>query len=31
MHLYIVYPVLVCFCITFMTLGLRKFGSRVLA
>jgi ABC-2 type transport system permease protein len=31
MHLYIVYPVLVGFCITFMALGLRKFRSRVLA
>ncbi len=31
MHLYIVYPVLIGFCVTFLTLGLRKFASRVLS
>jgi ABC-2 type transport system permease protein len=31
MHLYIVYPVLIGFCATFLTLGLRKFSSRVLS
>ncbi len=31
MHLYIVYPVLVGFGAAFLTLGLRKFSSRVLA
>jgi ABC-2 type transport system permease protein len=31
MHLYIVYPVLIGFCATFLTLGLRKFRSRVLS
>ncbi len=31
MHLYIVYPVLVGFCIAFLALGLRKFRGRVLA
>ena len=31
MHLYIVYPVLVGFCATFLALGLRKFSSRVLS
>jgi ABC-2 type transport system permease protein len=31
MHLYIVYPVLVGFCVVFLTLGLRKFRSRVLS
>lgn len=31
MHLYIVYPVLIGFCATFLTLGLRKFASRVLS
>jgi ABC-2 type transport system permease protein len=31
MHLYIVYPVLLCFCATFLTLGLRKFRGRVLS
>jgi ABC-2 type transport system permease protein len=30
MHLYVVYPVLIGFCATFLTLGLRKFRSRVL-
>jgi ABC-2 type transport system permease protein len=31
MHLYIIYPVLVGFCALFLTLGLRKFASRVLS
>jgi ABC-2 type transport system permease protein len=31
MHLYIIYPVLIGFCATFLTLGLRKFSSRVLS
>jgi ABC-2 type transport system permease protein len=31
MHLYIVYPVLTGFCALFLTLGLRKFASRVLS
>jgi ABC-2 type transport system permease protein len=31
MHLYVVYPVLIGFCATFLTLGLRKFSSRVLS
>jgi ABC-2 type transport system permease protein len=31
MHLYIVYPVLSGFCALFLTLGLRKFASRVLS
>jgi ABC-2 type transport system permease protein len=31
MHLYIVYPVLLGFCATFLTLGLRKFSGRVLS
>jgi ABC-2 type transport system permease protein len=31
MHLYIIYPVLIGFCATFLTLGLRKFESRVLS
>jgi ABC-2 type transport system permease protein len=31
MHLYIIYPVLIGFCATFLTLGLRKFASRVLS
>ncbi len=31
MHLYIVYPVLLGFCATFLTLGLRKFRGRVLS
>jgi ABC-2 type transport system permease protein len=31
MHLYIVYPVLIGFCATFLTLGLRKFSGRVLS
>ncbi|HEY4896086.1 MAG TPA: ABC transporter permease [Solirubrobacteraceae bacterium] len=30
MHLYVVYPVLIGFCATFLTLGLRKFRGRVL-
>jgi ABC-2 type transport system permease protein len=31
MHLYIVYPVLIGFCATFLGLGLRKFRGRVLS
>lgn len=31
MHLYVVYPVLLGFCATFLTLGLRQFRSRVLS
>jgi ABC-2 type transport system permease protein len=31
MPLYVVYPVLIGFCATFLTLGLRKFRSRVLS
>ena len=31
MHLYIVYPVLLGFCVAFLTLGLRKFRGRVLS
>ena len=31
MHLYIVYPVLVGFCVAFLSLGLRNFRRRVLA
>jgi ABC-2 type transport system permease protein len=31
MHLYVIYPVLIGFCATFLTLGLRKFESRVLS
>jgi ABC-2 type transport system permease protein len=31
MHLYIVYPVLIGFCATFLALGLRKFRGRVLS
>ncbi len=31
MHLYVVYPVLVCFCAAFLGFGLRKFRGRVLA
>jgi ABC-2 type transport system permease protein len=31
MHLYIVYPVLIGFCVVFLTLGLRKFRGRVLS
>lgn len=31
MHLYVIYPVLIAFCATFLTLGLRKFRSRVLS
>jgi len=30
MHLYIIYPVLLGFCVVFLTLGLRKFRRRVL-
>ncbi len=31
MHLYVVYPVLTCFCAAFLGFGLRKFKGRVLA
>jgi ABC-2 type transport system permease protein len=31
MHLYIIYPVLLGFCAVFLSLGLRKFRSRVLS
>jgi ABC-2 type transport system permease protein len=31
MHLYIIYPVLIVFCVVFLGLGLRKFRSRVLS
>jgi len=31
MHLYVVYPVLLGFCATFLTLGLRRFRGRVLS
>jgi ABC-2 type transport system permease protein len=31
MHLYIVYPVLIGFCVAFLTLGLRNFRRRVLS
>ena len=31
MHLYVIYPVLIGFCATFLTLGLAKFRSRVLS
>jgi len=31
MHLYVVYPVLIGFCVAFLTLGLRKFSGRVLS
>jgi ABC-2 type transport system permease protein len=31
MHLYVIYPVLIGFCATFLALGLRKFRSRVLS
>jgi ABC-2 type transport system permease protein len=31
MHLYVIYPVLIGFCAAFLTLGLRKFESRVLS
>jgi len=31
MHLYIIYPALAAFCAAFLTLGLRKFGGRVLS
>jgi ABC-2 type transport system permease protein len=31
MHLYIIYPVLICFCVAFLGLGLRKFRARVLS
>jgi ABC-2 type transport system permease protein len=31
MHLYIIYPVLVAFCVAFLSLGLRNFRRRVLS
>jgi ABC-2 type transport system permease protein len=31
MPLYVIYPVLILFCVVFLTLGLRKFRSRVLS
>jgi ABC-2 type transport system permease protein len=31
MHLYIIYPVLIAFCVAFLGLGLRKFRARVLS
>jgi ABC-2 type transport system permease protein len=31
MHLYIVYPVLIGFCVVFWALGLRGFRRRVLS
>jgi ABC-2 type transport system permease protein len=31
MHLYIIYPVLIGFCVTFLTIGLRNFKRRVLS
>jgi ABC-2 type transport system permease protein len=31
MHLYIIYPVLIGFCVTFLTIGLRNFNRRVLS
>jgi ABC-2 type transport system permease protein len=31
MHLYVIYPVLVGFCVLFLTLGLRNFARRVLS
>ncbi|MGA2320557.1 MAG: ABC transporter permease [Solirubrobacteraceae bacterium] len=31
MHLYVVYPVLIGFCVLFLTLGLRRFRGRVLS
>jgi len=31
MPLYVIYPVLIAFCATFLTLGLRKFRGRVLS
>jgi ABC-2 type transport system permease protein len=31
MHLYVIYPVLLGFCATFLTFGLRKFRGRVLS
>ncbi len=31
MPLYVIYPALIAFCAVFMTLGLRKFASRVLS
>jgi ABC-2 type transport system permease protein len=31
MHLYVIYPVVVAFCVAFLTLGLRNFRRRVLS
>jgi ABC-2 type transport system permease protein len=31
MHLYVIYPVLVGFCVLFLSLGLRNFRRRVLS
>ncbi len=31
MHLYVIYPVLIAFCATFLALGLQKFRARVLS
>jgi ABC-2 type transport system permease protein len=31
MHLYIIYPVLIAFCVGFLSLGLRNFRRRVLS
>jgi ABC-2 type transport system permease protein len=31
MHLYVIYPVLICFCTGFLTLGLHNFRKRVLS
>jgi ABC-2 type transport system permease protein len=31
MHLYVIYPVLIAFCVGFLTLGLRNFRKRVLS
>jgi ABC-2 type transport system permease protein len=31
MHLYVIYPVLVGFCVLFLTLGLQNFRKRVLS
>ena len=31
MHLYVIYPVLIAFCVGFLSLGLRNFRRRVLS
>ncbi|MDQ2725626.1 MAG: ABC transporter, partial [Actinomycetota bacterium] len=31
MHLYVVFPVLIGFCVLFLTLGMRAFRKRVLS